>query len=202
MKHFHGMVFILVFLFCLMPVVPGFAQQDTPPTPEKTVSQPKAREPIQWLSPEQAKKSRTRPRKAAQKFRRQWCLNEEGFLNVVLSDKTICGCLTKTHAVEFPSEKNWAEALGRVLYLALMTDRAPGLVVFHEPEQPPRYLLLLDTLIKNYQLPVTIWKQEVEFEKAAAPPQPEPSQQSAPGHSEHQEEDVIPFMLNKPQIEP
>ena len=101
-----------------------------------------------------------------EEYQQAWCLERQGLVNVVLSDKTICNCLTETHAVAFASEKNWTEALGKTLHHALITERAPGIVLFvgKDPEQQP-HVFRLNAVIKYFKLPIVVWKIEIEPEE-------------------------------------
>ncbi len=46
-------------------------------------------------------------------YQEQWCTEQGGQVEVVLSDKTRCDCATETHAIEFDFANNWAEAVGQ-----------------------------------------------------------------------------------------
>lgn len=214
MKRNYSVIFILAVCMVYVCGVPsGFAQQgekETPPGLEEKQGTPPGEstkqedvtqqdEPVQWLSPRLAKKSGILSLQVTQKYQQQWCLEHNGLMNVVLSDKSICGCLTETHAVAFASETNWAASLGQVLYHALITDRQPGIILFHETGPNPPYVLLLDTVVKNYELPITVWKQEIDL---AEEKEKESSKKRKVEKTPKKDEPDVPFLLNEPQVDP
>lgn len=100
-----------------------------------------------------------------EQYQQAWCLERQGLVNVVLSDKTICNCLTETHAVTFASEKNWTAAIGKTLHHAMTTGRAPGIVVFVRKDAEQLHVFQLNAVIKYFKLPIVVWKIEIESEE-------------------------------------
>jgi hypothetical protein len=45
-------------------------------------------------------------------YQQRWCAEKNGQVEVVLSDRTRCDCLTDTNALEFDFGPKWAEAIG------------------------------------------------------------------------------------------
>ncbi len=217
-----GLIVIFVLLMvCLFAIPSGFAKQGSKtitrePAKNKEASSKEENtrgnafdetQTVQWMSIEEARKGKIPLLKRVQEYQQTWCLEHEGLMNVVLSDKSICGCLTEIQAVEFASEENWPEALGSVLYHALITDKEPGIVLFYEKDEHSPYILLLDTVIKNYALPITVWKQEINAsaDKKAEQAQQVDRKQSETSRKEKlpkKDEDTNPFLLNEPQLSP
>lgn len=168
------LLIFLIVIFCVLGIQLTFAK--------KTTSEPIKEEELP--SPELAKKEEL-PAESAQKeelpsglqtqeipairveeeYQQAWCLERQGLVNVVLSDKTICNCLTETHAVAFASEKNWTEAIGKTLHHALITGRAPGIVVSVKKDAEPSHVFQLNAVIKYFKLPIVVWKIEIEQEE-------------------------------------
>lgn len=107
--------------------------------------------------------------KVDSEVRQTWCLKHEGTVNLVLPDKTICDCLTKTHAIVFASEDGWLELIGRSLHLALLTEKDPAIVVFVQQNQKQPYASKLITIIKHFKLPIFLWEEALPAKKAATP---------------------------------
>ncbi len=118
----------------------------------------------QWQPPGQVKKAQIAVMKAMQKAQQTWCLDHQGYVNAVLSDKTICACLTETHAVAFASEKTWFEAIGKSLHHSLTTGKDAGIVLFVIKDTRQTYTFQLEAVIKRFNLPVTLWELEIEIE--------------------------------------
>lgn len=171
-KRLFLMFFILI--FCVFDGQLTFAEKATsepikeenlpPPEPTKKEELPAESAPKEELS--SGLQTQEIPAiRVEEKYQQAWCLERQGLVNVVLSDKTICDCLTETHAVAFASEKNWTAAIGKTLHHALTTERAPGIVVFvgKDPEQP--HVFRLNAVIKYFKLPIVVWKIEIEPEE-------------------------------------
>lgn len=164
----------LILIFCVFSVQLTFAKKATsepikeeelpPPEPTKKEELPAESAPKEEL-PLGLQTQEIPAIRVEEEYQQVWCLERQGLVNVVLSDKTICDCLTETHAVAFASEKNWTEALGKTLHHALTTERAPGIVVFvgKDPEQP--HVFQLNAVIKYFKLPIVVWKIEIEPEE-------------------------------------
>lgn len=165
MKHRYSIIVLgsLLILY-MLGVAPAAAQQGpkkTPPGQEK--KQGKAQGKKTGKQPGKIKSKKISPlRQVKQSQGEVWCLEHNGQVNVELADYSICECLTETHAIAFAVDDDWTEALGQVLYHALITEKQPGIVLFKEKDENPPYILLMETLISRYDLPVTVWKVEVE----------------------------------------
>jgi hypothetical protein len=90
-------------------------------------------------------------------YQKQWCMENNGRVEVVLSDKTRCDCLTDTHAVKFEFAKRWAEALGQALFYSIQTGKKAGIVLILEYNQDGRYWNRLNTTIRHFNLPIDVW---------------------------------------------
>jgi hypothetical protein len=95
---------------------------------------------------------------AKEQMLQAWCLARQGSVNVVFPDKTICSCLTETHAVAFTSDEDWPEAVGKALHHALTTEKNAGIVLLLEDETLAEQTLPLESLITYFELPITVWK--------------------------------------------
>ena len=100
--------------------------------------------------------------KLEKKAQQEWCLEHDGKLNAVLSDKTICGCLTETHAIVFASEDNWLECIGKAFHSAVLTEKQPGLVLIMEKEEENPHIQKVNAIIERFDLPITMWMVEIE----------------------------------------
>jgi hypothetical protein len=87
-----------------------------------------------------------------------WCLREGGVLEARQIDKTRVDCLTQHHAIEFDFGNKWAEAIGQALHYALMTGRAPGIVLILERDSDVKYWNRMNAVIEKYQLNIKTWK--------------------------------------------
>lgn len=114
------------------------------------------------LPPGQAKKQKIPSMKSGEKAQQEWCLEQNGKVNVVLSDRTICSCLTETHAVVFASEDNWLESIGKSLYSAVLMETQPGIVLFMEQEEENLHIQKVNDIIARFDLPITTWLLEIE----------------------------------------
>jgi hypothetical protein len=56
-------------------------------------------------------------------YQERWCAEKGGAVEVVLSDRTRCDCLTDENAVEFDFGTKWAEAIGQALYYSIQTGK-------------------------------------------------------------------------------
>ncbi len=90
-------------------------------------------------------------------YQQKWCTQQQGRVEVPLSDKTRCDCLTATHAVEFDFAPKWAEAIGQALYYSLQTGKRSGIVLILEKERDYKYWLRLNSTIQHFKLPIDTW---------------------------------------------
>jgi hypothetical protein len=127
----------------------------------------------------------------------QWCLERGGQANLVLYDKTICDCLTETHAIVVASADSWFQAVGKSLYLAVATGKSPGILMLDETGQPhsPAFLQL-KAVLSYFDLPVTLWQLGVvshNLPRPTSPPSSSSREQPNPPESE--------FLLNEAPLE-
>lgn len=90
-------------------------------------------------------------------YRNQWCQEHDGKIEVVLSDRTRCDCLTPTHSVEVDFGGKWAEAVGQSLHYARLTGKRAGIVLILESRKDRKYWARLKKLIQYYKLPIDMW---------------------------------------------
>jgi hypothetical protein len=65
-------------------------------------------------------------------YQERWCREQGGQIEVVLSDRTCCDCVTDTHAIEFDFGIKWAEAIGQSAYYSLQAEKRAGIVLILE----------------------------------------------------------------------
>lgn len=90
-------------------------------------------------------------------YQAQWCAQQGGRAEVVLSDGTRCDCLTDTHAIEFDFANKWAEGIGQALHYASLTGKRAGLVLIIEKESDRRYLDRAQGVKAWHGLALDIW---------------------------------------------
>jgi len=90
-------------------------------------------------------------------YREGWCREHGGQVDVLLSDQIHCDCLTETHAVEFESAPNWANAIGKALYRADQTGKKAGVVLILKSKENFKCWLMLNSTIKDFNLPIDTW---------------------------------------------
>lgn len=106
--------------------------------------------------------------KPKEELQQAWCLERKGFVNYVLQDATVCGCLTEDQVVAFVETDAWTEAIGLVLHHALVLRKDPGIVVLVENKGEPdktqesSALASLNKVIEEFKLPITVWTLESE----------------------------------------
>ena len=60
-------------------------------------------------------------------YQKSWCAQRGGRIEVKMSDRTRCDCLTATHAIEFDFAGKW-EAVEQSLNYARLTGKKAGIV--------------------------------------------------------------------------
>jgi hypothetical protein len=90
-------------------------------------------------------------------YQELWCRGQGGQIEVVLSDRTRCDCLTANYAIEFDFGSNWAEAIGQSIYYSLQTEKRAGIVLILENMKDRNYWIRLNTTIQHFNLPIDIW---------------------------------------------
>ena len=95
-------------------------------------------------------------KKLEKDYQKEWCMANNGELEVVLPDSTRCDCLTN-NAVEVEFASKWAESIGQSLYYSLQTGKRAGIVLIIETIKDRKYLIRLNTTIKHFNLPIDVW---------------------------------------------
>lgn len=90
-------------------------------------------------------------------YQERWCAEQGGEIEVTLSDRSRCDCLTDTHAIEFDFAEKWRHAIGQALSYALQTGKLAGIVLIVETEKDKVYVEELQTLIQHFALPIELW---------------------------------------------
>jgi hypothetical protein len=93
-------------------------------------------------------------------YKRKWCTEHKGALDVKISDGTTADCITSTHVVEFQLAPNWTDAIGRTLYYCRETGKKAGIVLIIKDEKGLEDWNRLNTIIKHFTLPIDAWKME------------------------------------------
>ena len=90
-------------------------------------------------------------------YQERWCREQGGQIEVVLSDKTRCDCVTDTHAIEFDFGSGWAESIGQGLHYSAISKKKAGIVLILETMKDRKYWIRLNTTIEHFNLPIDIW---------------------------------------------
>jgi len=88
----------------------------------------------------------------------RWCEEHGGQARTVLADQTRIDCLTATHAIKFEAGSDWDRAIGQVLFYGLKTNKKLGILLILETEEDQNNWQKMNSVIKNFQLPVQAWK--------------------------------------------
>lgn len=86
-----------------------------------------------------------------------WCKAQNGILEYKLKDGSKIDCLTPEYAIETDRAIEWHEAIGQSLFFASQTNKKAGIVLVLKSEDDKRYLEILNMLVLNYKLPITVW---------------------------------------------
>lgn len=97
------------------------------------------------------------PIKNERYYQEKWCSRSGGITEVVLSDRTRCDCLTKTHAIEFDFAGKW-EAVEQSLHYARLTGKKAGIVFICRKAGDMRKIKRTKKNIDFYRLPIKVWK--------------------------------------------
>lgn len=99
-------------------------------------------------------------------YQTRWCRAEKGQMEVIMSDKTRCDCLTATHAVEIDFAGKWAEAIGQSLHYARLTGKYPGIVLICRGKKDRNNIARARLTTDFYIfLNIKIWTINCNFEK-------------------------------------
>lgn len=93
-------------------------------------------------------------------YKRKWCTEHNGAIDVKISDGTTADCITSSHVVEFQLAPNWTDAIGRSLYYCRETGKKAGIVLIIKDEKGLEDWKRLNTIIKHFTLPIDTWKLE------------------------------------------
>jgi hypothetical protein len=93
-------------------------------------------------------------------YKRKWCSENQGAIDVKISDGTTADCITSTHVVEFQLAPNWAEAIGRSLHYCRETGKKAGIVLIVKNERDLEDWKRLNAVIRHFSLPIDTWKTE------------------------------------------
>jgi hypothetical protein len=93
-------------------------------------------------------------------YKRKWCSENQGAIDVKISDGTTADCITSTHVVEFQLAPNWAEAIGRSLHYCRETGKKAGIVLIIKNERDLENWKRLNDVIRHFSLPIDTWKIE------------------------------------------
>ena len=88
----------------------------------------------------------------------------KGQAEVELQDKTRVDILTDKYAIEVDYARKWQEAIGQSLYYAVMTGKAPGIVLIIKSNKDFKYLNRLLKVLKSYDLNIKVWIIDKTFE--------------------------------------
>ncbi|MCP3869693.1 MAG: hypothetical protein GY703_16695 [Gammaproteobacteria bacterium] len=88
-------------------------------------------------------------------YQQAWCI--DGQMEHTLPDRTRVDCLTATHAIEIDFGRKWAEGVSQALWYGLQTGRRAGLVLILERPPDMKHFHRAAHLIKELNLPVTLW---------------------------------------------
>jgi hypothetical protein len=91
-------------------------------------------------------------------YQERWCAEKGGEVEVVLSDRTRCDCLTDENAVEFDFGTKWAEAIGQALYYSIQTGKRAGVVLILEKPTDRKYWIRLNSVVQHFGLPIDTWE--------------------------------------------
>ena len=73
--------------------------------------------------------------------------------------------LSATHAIEIDWNSNWQKLLGLSLDYAFETGKRAGMILITDDVDDTNELLQLRALIRQYNLPVTLWAIDKETER-------------------------------------
>ena len=90
-------------------------------------------------------------------YQTKWCLEQNGEIEVTLSDHTRCDCITGTHAVEMDFANKWYQAVGQSLHYALQTNKRAGILLIIESPKDRKYLERLNRVIRHNNLRIDVW---------------------------------------------
>ena len=78
---------------------------------------------------------------------------------MVFADRTRCGCLTSTDAVELDFGLKWDEAIGiYFLCYSIQTGKRAEVAFILEKETDWRYWIRLNTVIEHFKLHIDTWE--------------------------------------------
>ena len=87
-----------------------------------------------------------------------------GETEVSMPDGTRCDIVTETHAIEVDFADKWGEAIGQSLNYAFQTNKRGGIILIIENATDTRHAIRVNSIIRHYDLPVTLWVIDKESE--------------------------------------
>jgi hypothetical protein len=91
-------------------------------------------------------------------YKRKWCTEQHGAIDVKITDGTAADCITSTHVVEFQLAPNWSDAIGRSLYYCRETGKKAGIVLIIKDSKDLDDWKRLNAIIEHFHLPIDVWK--------------------------------------------
>ena len=91
-------------------------------------------------------------------YQNVWCEGMTGQVEFRLKDGRRIDCLTREHAIEIEFAHKWTEAVGQSLDYAMLTGKAPGIVLIVKKKADLQYWKRLQKLVAHYQLNIRLWK--------------------------------------------
>ena len=89
-------------------------------------------------------------------YQRNWCQENNGIVEVKLSDNTRIDCLTDEYAIEFDFANKWAEAIGQSLHYSFMTNKKAGIVLIVENDDDKKYVDRIKPLCEKHE--IALWQ--------------------------------------------
>lgn len=89
-------------------------------------------------------------------YQQYWCTKMNGQQEVQIGDSARVDCLTDKYVVEIEFAPKWEQSVGQSLYYSMLTGKKAGVVLI-EQSGNTRYRERLLAVIKQYQLPITVW---------------------------------------------
>lgn len=91
-------------------------------------------------------------------YQKVWCEGMGGEVEYRLKNGQRIDCLTHSYAIEIEFAPKWPEAIGQSLNYSFLTGKKPGIVLVLKTHQDHTHWQRLQSLIKNYDLPIKLWK--------------------------------------------
>lgn len=139
----------------------GYRCRDGSPLSEKCAPYyPSCPKETTYQSPKPQPLPKDKPKlkdKSERFYQNVWCKQHDGETEEILSDRTICDCLTSTHAVEVDFARKWKEAIRQSLHYSRQTGKRAGIVLILETPKDRKYWDRLKSTIKSKELRIDTW---------------------------------------------